>query len=788
MQKVVQWLSKALCCCCLSGSLSYAWAEHAHTSTSTSTSTSALQADIRWTKYGVPHIKAQDEQGLGYGIGYAYARDNACLLAREIVTVRGQSARYFGAEGESSAGVNHVTSDIFFTWFNDNDQVSAFWQAQPADIQQRVKGYVAGFNRYLADAETSPADHPLSCKEMPWLAPVDHNDMVRLWRRLLIEGGLGQFTEAVVAASPPSGLVDWLMNLISGQHRDPSQSEQVAHQPWQGDLKFGFGSNAVAVGRERSENGKGLLLANPHFPWHGGLRMYQMHLTIPGKLDVMGAALPGLPLVNIGFNQHVAWTHTVDTSSHFTLFELELDPEDNTRYLVDGESRALTKRLVSIEVQDDDGALSTLNHTLYESQYGPLIELPGFLPWSDKTVFALKDANIDNHRVIQQWYAINQAQSVNDIRDSIQTVQGIPWVNTLATDDQGLALYMNHSVTPNVSSSQRETCLLPRLMEEGLPGLKGNQQACYWVADKDAVQPGITPADQLPVLLREDFVQNANGSAWMTNPDQPLEGFSPLVSKESSPLKLRTRFALSRLAGDTPLTADLLQKMVTDNRVYLADLVLDDLLSFCRKQTDSDMKQGCQHLSGWDRHAGTDSTVGGLYFESIMLNLLDQPEIWQVPFDSSAPLVTPRGLAISDSDVTEAIEDAFSSADEDLAEWNVSADSRWGDIQVARYGDKQVAIPGGLGELGIYNVIEGDFEDQQLTIKSGSSYIQLVSFDEQGPQARGLLTFSQSSDPLSVHYGDQAELFSQQIWPVIPFTDAQIEADPALVRKQLVSP
>jgi acyl-homoserine-lactone acylase len=54
------------------------------------------------------------------------------------------------------------------------------------------------------------------------------------------------------------------------------------------------GSNAVAVGRDRSFNGRGMLLANPHFPWIGGMRFYEMHLTIPGQLDVMGAALPGL--------------------------------------------------------------------------------------------------------------------------------------------------------------------------------------------------------------------------------------------------------------------------------------------------------------------------------------------------------------------------------------------------------------------------------------------------------------------------------------------------------------
>ena len=47
-------------------------------------------AEIRRTGFGVPHIRAQDERGLGFGIGYAYAQDNICLLANEIVTVKGQ--------------------------------------------------------------------------------------------------------------------------------------------------------------------------------------------------------------------------------------------------------------------------------------------------------------------------------------------------------------------------------------------------------------------------------------------------------------------------------------------------------------------------------------------------------------------------------------------------------------------------------------------------------------------------------------------------------------------------
>ncbi|MNZ30462.1 Acyl-homoserine lactone acylase PvdQ precursor [compost metagenome] len=63
-------------------------------------------------------------------------------------------------------------------------------------------------------------------------------------------------------------------------------------------------------------------------------------------------------------------------------------------------------------------------------------------------------------------------------------------------------------------------------------------------------------------------------------------------------------------------------------------------------------------------------------------------------------------------------------------------------------------------------------------VVSGTSYLQVVTFDEQGPQAQGLLTFSISSDPASEHARDQTLAFSKKQWSVLPFTEQQIKADP----------
>src|SRR5215217_1246203 len=55
-----------------------------------------LRATIRTTSYGIPHITAEDFAGLGFGFGYAFAKDNVCEIADRWLTVNGERSRWFG--------------------------------------------------------------------------------------------------------------------------------------------------------------------------------------------------------------------------------------------------------------------------------------------------------------------------------------------------------------------------------------------------------------------------------------------------------------------------------------------------------------------------------------------------------------------------------------------------------------------------------------------------------------------------------------------------------------------
>ena len=106
----------------------------------------------------------------------------------------------------------------------------------------------------------------------------------------------------------------------------------------------GIGSNAYGIGRDGTDNGRGMVLGNPHFPWDGSERFFEAQLTIPGQINVSGASLFGVPVINIGHTDHLAWSHTVSTAFRFTPFELRLVPGSPTSYIYDGQVRQMTAR------------------------------------------------------------------------------------------------------------------------------------------------------------------------------------------------------------------------------------------------------------------------------------------------------------------------------------------------------------------------------------------------------------------------------------------------------------
>ena len=93
-------------------------------------------------------------------------------------------------------------------------------------------------------------------------------------------------------------------------------------------------------------------------------------------------------------------------------------------------------------------------------------------------------------------------------------------------------------------------------------------------------------------------------------------------------------------------------------------------------------------------------------------------------------------------------------------------------------GDRKIRVHGGEGSAGVLNAQQSRFDPTAggYVPYHGSSYIQVVTFDQKGPVADAVLSYSQSTDPASPHYADQTELYSRKSWHRLPFHKADIAA------------
>ncbi len=456
-----------------------------------------LSAVIRYTEYGIPHIVAKDYANLGFGSGWAQAADQVCVLADGFVTLRGDRSRHFGPDAAPdfslSDASDNVTSDLYFRGVRDTGTVERLL-ARPAPqgpsraVKDLMNGWAAGYNAWLKKNRVSDP----ACAGAAWVRPVTGLDVATRAYALAVLGGQGGLVDAIAAAQPPaaSGAAAATGSALPNASSAAKDAREL----------FGIadmGSNAVAFNGSTTANGRGLLLGNPHYPWQGGRRFWQSQQTIPGELNVAGGSLLGAPTISIGYNANVAWSHTVSTGVPLSLHQLKLDPADPTSYLVDGKPEPMTRRTVTVPVQDG----APVTRTQWWTRYGPVVLSPGGglpLPWTTTTAYALNDPNAANLRFYDTSLGFSKARGTADVLDSLDRHQGIPWVNTVAADSSGHSLFAQSQVLPRITDELAAACstALGRVTypASGIAVLDGSRTDCAIGDDPDAVAPGMLRA------------------------------------------------------------------------------------------------------------------------------------------------------------------------------------------------------------------------------------------------------------------------------------------------------
>ena len=735
---------------------------------------------------GIPHVRGHDFGSLGYGEGYAFAQDNLCTFADNVVTLRAQRSRYFGSQGLSisyASGVSdpNIKSDFFWQRIRDArvdlDLVNRRPPQGPtAELRALYRGWAAGYNAFLRSGKLRDP----RCKGKPWVTPITERDLFLRVMQIATSASSSRLISGLVDAQPPGATA------AAARRPDPAALRRMLGDASDSTL----GSNGIALGSLATKDRDGMVLANPHRAWRGTERFWLAHLTVPGSYDVMGGTPFGFPPIGIGFNRHMAWTHTTSTSRRFVIYQLRLAPDDPTSYVVDGAREKMTTQTVTVGGQ---------RHTFYSTRYGLVLDLPqaGY-GWTSDTAYAVGDAELDDIRVGNEYLAMGRATSVRELLAVEQRHLGNPAFNTVAADDRGDALYADVGATPNVSQALIDDCIpqgAPQLVftSARLITLDGSRTACAVPTARGTPVAGLLPPSQLPYLLRHDYVENSNDSYWLANPARPLVGFSPIVGLEGTLLGFRTRsgntMIRERLAR-ARFTIPALRALWQNDRNYAAELLAGQLAATCAASPAVAMPDGstvdvgaaCPVLERYGRTGNLDD-AGAWLFGEWLRRAPSGAALFKDGLDPARPIDTPTELNTDNPAVLQALGAAVSN----LTAHGVALDATPRQVQHATRASREIPIHGCFACFQAITASDDDpraggdpqFGAPYGEVISGSSMVLTTELTKRGPRSQGILTYSQATDPTSPWFANLTRLFSAKRWVPMRFLPSQLRADRA---------
>jgi acyl-homoserine-lactone acylase len=449
----------------------------------------------------------------------------------------------------------------------------------------------------------------------------------------------------------------------------------------------------------------------------------------------------GWPVIIIGFNRSLGWTHTVNTVDPCDVYALV--PEGDG-YRFSGQKSSFKVDKQTIKVRNEDGSRTDVPLEVRRAVQGPVVENGG-------KQLAVRAAGFEVSPmvgVLEEWWAMGRARNLHDFTAALERLQ-IPVFNVIYADRDGHIMLVFNGEVP----------------------IRPKGDAAFWAApvpgdDASLVWNSVHVYRDLPKVIDppSGWVQNSNSAPWyMTKPflnpnDYPAYMSFPSSSPEGAPSP-REESGLRMLMQDQKMSFDTMIENKYSTRSELAEQVLDDLVAASEQYGSARGRRAAQVLRKWDRKADAESRGGVLFAQWKMeMDKRGDSPLYAQPFDPRRPLQTPHGLR---DPKTAAV--ALDAVSEKILSSAGRLDVAWGELYRLRRG--KVDFPGngaGEGVLGTFRTIDySAAPDGRFHSEGGDSFVAAVEFGS-SVHAKVLLTYGNSSDPKSPHFGDQLALSAKK--------------------------
>nr|MCU0980556.1 penicillin acylase family protein [Pirellulaceae bacterium] len=510
-------------------------------------------------------------------------------------------------------------------------------------------------------------------------------------------------------------------------------------------LDFPNQSSTWVIGPSRTASGRAIVFIDPHWPAAGQTSWWEFHVHT-GRLQAGGFALPGLPMVGLGYTDGVAWAATAGGADSADVFELKTNPKNPDRYWYDGTWRDMVVRDVAIRVQSAAGAVEERRFQMRESLHGPLVAE------QDGRVLAGAVCGARDTLRLEQWLAMNRAQSGRELRDAFRLDQA-NWLNLTYGSCDGHFGYIQTGMCPRRGNgpynmlgvddgTQSQTNWQGRVPFDELPQV--HDPASGWLQSCNTAANYVTEGH---TLRAEDFPPGVvcghyfpDGRTWR---GRGRRCFQVMPTMQNVTLEQARAFALDTSAPAGPIWVKPLCAAYDAQKRHVPD-------------PDLSMKAMADAVRDWDFQVRKES-VGATAFR-----------FWRAEYGKLHPEAFGEneayGAPQSEAEQLDAVK-ALRAAADDLKKTFGSPVVPWGQVLRLRRGDLDLPLDGDVGFFGGVECLRATgTQTKDKTgrfVFDGGQVIPTVVELTDPIQVWSIVPYGQSRRPESRHYADQAHLYSE---------------------------
>ena len=345
-------------------------------------------------EFGVPHIFAQTDAEVAYGLAWVNAEDDFNTIQEAYLAGNAMLSNHIGLKG--------APADFISQFIGSNDLIEEKIGDISKDYMKVVEGYAQGLNAY---AKANP-DKVLYKK----LFPITPKKMLMYSQLQLFISNEGAY---------------WAGRILNNDTQDEYLDQNLT------------GSNVIAMNSSKTKSGETFLAINTHQPLEGPTSWYEVHLNSDEGTNIIGTMYPGTPNVLIGVNEHLGWSHTVNYPDKTDVFKLRM--KNKRKYIVDDLEYDLEKHKAKITIKIL-GIPIKINRKYYKSIYGPTLK-------NKSGYYSIRTPTLFNIKALEQWWKMGKAKNFSEFYE-VYKMKQIPGFNVGYADKYDTIFYMSNGILP----------------------------------------------------------------------------------------------------------------------------------------------------------------------------------------------------------------------------------------------------------------------------------------------------------------------------------------------------